>query len=200
MRRKTSLSVAENVNRTLTDIARKMGGKVQVGFLEGSTYPDGTPVASVAYWDEFGHGGNFPSPSRPFFRAMIAKNSDDWAVKMAEYVKSNNYDGSKVFGLMGELIASQLKQSIVDTNSPPLSPTSLRLRAKFWGHPEDIRIADVLAAQAAVAKGRKNMAMASGTQAKPLVWTGHMLASVGYQVKAGQFFQNAKTGNWEMKE
>lgn len=181
MRRKTSLSVAENVNRTLTDIARKMGGgKVQVGFLEGATYPDGTPVAAVAYWNEFGHGGNFPSPPRPFFRAMIAKESPSWPGKMAALAKAYNFDGQKVLAIMGEDIAGALRESIIDTNSPALSPTSLVLRARFWGHPGDIRVRDVLSAQEAVAKGN---AGASGTQAKPLVWTGHMLASVGFEVK-----------------
>jgi hypothetical protein len=181
MRRKTSLSVAENVNRTLTDIARKMGGgKVQVGFLEGATYPDGTPVAAVAYWNEFGHGGNFPSPPRPFFRAMIAKESPSWPGKMAALAKAYNFDGQKVLAIMGEDIAGALRESIIDTNSPALSPTSLVLRARFWGHPSDIRVRDVLSAQEAVAKGN---AGASGTQAKPLVWTGHMLASVGFEVK-----------------
>ena len=195
MRHKTSLSVAENVNRTLTDIARKMGGgKVAVGFLEGSTYDDegGTPVASVAYWNEFGHGGNFPSPPRSFFRTMIAKESPKWAGVMATYAKAANFDGAKVLGLMGEYIGGDLKESIINTNSPPLSHTTLVLRKRFWGHMGDIRISDVLAAQ----HGGKE---ASGTQAKPLVVTGHMLASVGFEVKEGQFFQNADTGKWEMK-
>lgn len=197
MRRKTSLSVAENVNKVLTEISRKMGGaKVQIGFLEGSTYPDGTPVAAVAYWDEFGHGGNFPSPPRPFFRAMIAKESPHWGTDMAMLAKAYNFDGQKVLAVMGENIAGALRESIINTNSPALSPTSLVLRAKFWGHPGDIKISDVLAAQKAVATGK---AGASGTQAKPLVWTGHMLASIGFEIKEGQFFRNATSGKFEKK-
>lgn len=199
MRRKTSLSVAENVNRTLTDIARKMGGgKVQVGFLEGATYPDGTPVAAVAYWNEFGHGGNFPSPPRPFFRAMIAKESPSWPGALAEIAKANKFDGAKSLAEMGEIIDGELKQSIVDFNSVPISATTSILRDKFRSNPQDIRIKDVLAAQRAVASGK---IPAGGTGDKPLVWTGHMLASTGYQVDEGdEMVLNTQSGKYEARK
>lgn len=175
------LSVAQNVNKILSDIAQKMGGgKVQVGFLEGATYPDGTPVAAVAAWNEFGHEGNFPAPPRPFFRTMIANESPGWPAKMADLAKATHYDGKLVLKLMGEDIAGALKQSIIETNDPPLSQTTLILRKRFWTNPGDITISDVISAQEAAAAGKDG---ASGTQAKPLVWSGHLLASVGYEVK-----------------
>lgn len=181
MKRKTNLPVSENVNRVLKDIARKMGGgQVKIGFLEGSTYPDGTPVAAVAYWNEFGHKGRFPSPPRPFFRKMISLNSKTWPVKMAALAKAYDFDGKKVLELMGQEITGELRQSIIDTNEPALSETTLVLRHRFWGHMEDITIKDVLSAQQTAAAGDGDMA--SGTQAKPLVVTGHMLASVSYEV------------------
>jgi len=176
-----SLPISERVNRKLQEIVRKMGGgSVQVGFLEGATYPDGTPVAAVAFWDEFGHGGHFPSPPRPFFRGMISKESPGWAVKMAAMAKATNYDGPKVLALMGEDIAGALRESIGDLTEPPLSPTTLALRVKFGNNPGAIRTRDVLQAQKDVAAGK---AGATGAQAKPLVWTGHLLNSVGYEVK-----------------
>lgn len=138
------LSVAQNVNRVLTEIAQKMGGgRVQVGFLEGATYPDGTPVAAVAFWAEFGHGGNFPAPPRPYFRTMIKKESPGWPAKMAALAKATNYDGKIVLRTMGEDIAGALKQSIIETNDPPLSPTTLVLRDRFWTNPGDITASDV---------------------------------------------------------
>ncbi len=180
-RRMISLPVAENVARVLKNIAERMGGgRIQVGFLEGATYPDGTPVAAVAYWDEFGHGGNFPAPPRSFFRTMIAKESPQWGKKMAALAKATNFNGLLVLKLMGEDIAGALKQSIIDTNEPPLNATTLILRAKFWTNPQAITIRDVVDAQRAAAKGEEP---AAGTQAKPLVWTGHMLDSVGWEVK-----------------
>lgn len=181
MRHEHKMSVAKRVNDVLTDIAKKMGGgKVKVGFLEGATYPNGTPVAAVAAWDEFGHGGNFPAPPRPFFRTMIAKESPNWPQKMAYLAKFYGYDGTRVLNAMGEDIAGALRQSIIETNAPPLSPTTLILRKRFGNDPSSIGIHDVLAAQRAAAAGE---AGATGTQAKPLVWTGHLLASVSYEVK-----------------
>jgi hypothetical protein len=180
MRRAHNMSVAQHVNNVLTDIAKKMGGgKVKIGFLEGATYPDGTPVAAVAFWDEFGHGGNFPSPPRPYFRMMIAKESPHWPAKMAALAKATNFDGAKVLKLMGEDIAGALKASIIATNDPPLSQTTLILRKRFWTNPGDITAGDVVAAQQAAAAGAPG---ASGSQAKPLVWSGHLLNSVGYEV------------------
>jgi hypothetical protein len=181
MRRSHNMSIAKHVNEVLTDIAKKMGGgKLRVGFLEGATYPDGTPVAAVAAWDEFGHGGNFPSPPRPFFRTMISNESPDWPQKMAYLAKFYGYDGTRVLNAMGEDIAGALRKSIIDTNAPALSQTTLILRKWFGNDHSSIGIHDVLAAQKAAARGEDG---ASGTQAKPLVWTGHLLASVGYDVR-----------------
>ena len=186
-----SLPMSERVTRHLQDLAKKLGGgSVEVGFMEGATYPDGTPVAAVAFWNEFGHKGPFPAPARSFFRTMIAKESPRWPDKMAALLKATGGDGPRVLAFMGEEIDGQLKDSIIATNAPPLSPTTLRLRYKFGNNPQKITVMDVLAAQAAVAKGRKNLGMASGSQAKPLVWTGHLLQSTAYRVKEGTFQQN----------
>lgn len=150
------LSGGEGVAKALEDIAKRMGGgEVQVGFMAGATYPDGTPVAAVAFWNEFGKGvesqeGNYFQMPRPFFRQMIAKESPTWAPKMAKLAKATGYDGPKVLALMGEDIKGALQQSINDFQSPPLAPSTVE------------------------AKGF----------AKPLIDTSHMLNSVDYEVKS----------------
>jgi hypothetical protein len=173
-----------NVNKVLRDIARKMGNyELRVGYLENAKYDDGTPVAAVAFWNEYGHGGNFPSPPRPTFGPMVSKESPEWPATMAHLAKQKKFNGARTMAALGKIISEQLQDSIINTSVEPLSKTSLRLRAKFWGHPEDIRIRDVLAAQKAVRKNRKNIALASGTHAKPLLWTQTMLKSVDYEVE-----------------
>lgn len=118
-----TLQGTEAVMRALEKIAERMGGgAVEVGFMSNATYPDGTPVAAVAYWNEFGKGsenGEF-QPPRPFFRRMIAKESDTWPKKMARLAKATNYDGPRVLALMGEDIKGALQQSINDFSSPGL--------------------------------------------------------------------------------
>lgn len=183
MKRAHSMPVAESVQRTLKDIARKMGaGNVKVGFLADSplsTYPDGTPVASVAFWDEFGHGGRFPSPPRPFFRSMIAKESPSWPGRMALLAKATNFNGAKVLAFMGEDISAALQESIANYNEVPLAQSTLILRKKFWSNRDQITASDVMEAIRAAANGEQG---ATGTQAKPLVWTGQMLRAVTYEV------------------
>lgn len=178
-----TLSGSDAIMAHLNKIARDMdAGTVSVGFMGGATYPDGTPVAQVAFWNEYGHGGNFPAPPRPFFRNMIAAEQDTWPLKMARLAKSKKYDGDHVLALMGEDMGGALQQSITTLSEPKLSPTTLMLRSIYGNSPEGIRARDVLAAQQLVAEGETG---ASGSQGKPLVWTGHMLASVSYQVNSG---------------
>ena len=81
---------------------------------------------------------------------------------------------------MGEAISDDLAESIINTNEPALSKTTLMLRSIYGNNPQEIRARDVLAAQELVEEGFQG---AGGSQAKPLVWTGHMLNSITYEVK-----------------
>lgn len=174
------LTGGSKLEKVLAQIGDSAKGGLVVGFLEGATYPDGTSVAQVAFWGEFGHGGNFPAPPRPFFRKMIADESGGWGVKLSKALKYYEYDGSKALRAMGEDIKGALQESISTIDGPALSPTTLVLRERFWTNPGDIKRGDVLAAQQAVKDGKTG---ASGTQAKPLIWTGTMLNAVDYEVK-----------------
>lgn len=109
------MSLSESLAAALGDIARKMDGSVEVGFMEGATYPDGTPVAAVAFFNE---NGTSTAPARPFFRTMIAKESPTWGGKMAKLAKATGNDGPKILEFMGEDIEGALKQSINDFTDP----------------------------------------------------------------------------------
>jgi hypothetical protein len=65
-------------------------------------------------------------PPRPFFRNMIKAKSGEWPKAIAALLKANNYDARRTLMLTGEAIAGQLRQSIVDTNSPPLKPATIK--------------------------------------------------------------------------
>ena len=122
------LSGADGVMKALEDIARKMGGgEVSVGFMAGATYPEGTPVAAVAFWNEYGVPSH-NQPPRPFFRQMIAKESPTWAPKMAKLAKATEYDGPKVLALMGEDIKGALQQSINDFTTPALKESTVEAK------------------------------------------------------------------------
>ncbi len=167
-----SIKMSDAVTAKLNALAKKARGKVIVGFIDNDQAP-------IAWWNEFGHKGRFPSPPRPFFRTMVAQESGKWPAMMAGELKRSEFDGKKTLAFMGDEIEGQLKESIIELVAPPLSKTTLRLRLKFRNQPQNIRARDVVQAQIDVANGKP---VASGTEAKPLVWTGQMLNSTSYKV------------------
>ncbi|CUJ00488.1 hypothetical protein [Achromobacter aegrifaciens] len=165
----------------LKEIADKAGdgGTLRTGFLENATYPDGTPVAYVAAIQEYG-SPEAGIPPRSFFRTMISAKQKNWPRALGALAKNNDYDIDKALGQMGQGIKGQLQESIQALDGPALSPVTLLLRERFGNHPEEISFADVQQARRDVATG--TVPNVTGTQAKPLVWTGHMLNSVDYEV------------------
>lgn len=118
-----TLDGGDRLDAVLLDIIGKLdAGPLSVGFMENATYPDGTPVAAVAFWNEF--GGPY-RPPRPFFRQMIAKESPGWGVKLAKLARATNYDGERSLGLLGQDIADALTQSIIGFSSPPLAASTI---------------------------------------------------------------------------
>ena len=167
-----AIAMSDSVTAKLKELAARARGTVQVGFIDSDQAP-------IAFYNEFGHAGRFPAPARPFFRTMVANESGKWPGMMATQLKASGMDGHKTLAFMGEEIDRDLKQSIIDLTSPPLSKTTLRLRFKFGNNPQNIRARDVVQAQRDVADGAR---VATGTQAKPLIWTGDMLNSTTYKV------------------
>ena len=168
--------MSEAVTSKLLDLAKRASGSVQVGFIDSDQAP-------IAFYNEFGHKGRFPAPPRPFFRTMVANESPKWPAMMATSLRVTKMDGKKTLAFMGEEIDGALKQSITEGHYQALSPVTLMLRSKFGNHPENIRARDVIQAQRDVAAGKT--AKVTETQEKPLIWTGDMLNSTGYQVSNG---------------
>jgi len=99
--------------------------RVRVGFMESARYPDGKPVAMIAAIQEFG-APRAGIPPRPFMRNMIAAKSPEWGPATGALLIANGYDAQKTLRMVGEAIAGQLRQSIVDTNEPPLADSTIR--------------------------------------------------------------------------
>lgn len=121
----------DKLAKVLREIAARLGGAgaaVKVGFLEGATYPGsadnpGLTVAQVAFWNNF---GTIKAPARPFFSNAIAEKSPEWGGDLGKALKASNYDAKTAMNIMGEVIKGQIVQSIVDTNSPPLAPSTAK--------------------------------------------------------------------------
>lgn len=171
-----TLSGGKELERRLAEIAAKVarGGTLRVGFLEGATYPDGTPVAMVAAVNNYGSPAK-GIPARPFFSEFIRKNAPQWGEKLARVLEQNGWDVNKALNLMGAGMVGQLQQEIVNTNTPANSATTNLLKQRFptGGYTFD----DLLQAWGDVAAGE------TAPAGKPLVWTGQMLNSVDYEVE-----------------
>lgn len=173
----------DKVAATLAKMAAKVAGlpNVRVGFLEKAKYPDGNPVALVAAIQEFG-APRARIPPRPFFRTMIAAHKGEWGKELGLVLKSVDFDAKIALDQMGQHIAGELRQSIVDTMAPPLSPITLMLRMMRKKNPSLIVTGRTVGEAARrVAAGEK----ATGVSVKPLVDTGHLLNSIDHEVEDG---------------
>lgn len=97
--------------------------QLKVGFLEGATYPDGTPVPMVAAINEFGNPAN-NQPPRPFFRNAISNHEAEWQEAAAKFIE-NGDETRDVLSLLGEVIVDDIKESIRTLDAPPLSPVTI---------------------------------------------------------------------------
>ncbi len=174
------LTGGDALRAKLEEIARQIEGShtLRVGFLEGATYPDedGTSVAQVAWWLNY---GTKSAPPRPFITNMIAAKSPKWGDNLARILQANGFDVPNALAQMGEGISDQLRQSIVDLNAPALSPITLMLRQMRIEDPHlSITGSVVGEAAARVAAGDDY----SSASTKVGVYTGHLLNSISYEV------------------
>ena len=115
---KTTGSLDQALNRLVSSNAKH----VQVGVIDNSKYPDGTSVASVAFWNEYGTRKNGKEwiPPRPFFRDTIKNQKDAWANLARQGIKAG-YSIDKVLGLVGAQMQTDVQFSIMTFSSPPNS-------------------------------------------------------------------------------
>ena len=157
----------------------KRGREVAVGFMADATYPDGTSVPMVAAIQEFGAPAK-NIPPRPFFRTMIAEHSSEWPKLAVEALRNADGDATKALNVVGLTIANQVQQSIIDLNSPPLSPVTVMLRGmRSQKRYRGLAFYKLMSAAAdRVSKGQTNY----GASTKPLIDSAVMLKSVSVTV------------------
>lgn len=168
----------EKLNRVLAHIGAQAdsGGLLRVGFLETAKYPDGTNVAQVAFWNEY---GTKTAPPRSFFRNTIAKRSAVWGSAIGKNLVATKYDADKTMARVGEGVKQDIRTSVIETTSPALSPITVMLRGMRSNDPSLVVTgATVGEAAARVDAGKTNY----GASTKPLVDSGDMYRSVDYDV------------------
>jgi hypothetical protein len=117
----------DKLRAQLEKLARRVRKKavLEVGYPAGARYPNGTSLAMVAAVQDFGA----PSrgiPPRPFFRNAVKAGEEHWGSDLGKMLKATGYDAEVALGQLGEQIKGEIQQSIIDTNSPPLKPATIK--------------------------------------------------------------------------
>ncbi|NVN09713.1 hypothetical protein [Nguyenibacter vanlangensis] len=155
----------DTLRRTLQTLAAKVdrGATLKVGFFEDATYGDGTPVAAVGAYNEF---GTRTIPPRPFMRNMVANNQDQWGRLLGATLKATGMDAEQALDMAGEKLVAQMQKEIQALQDPPLAPSTIESRLRSDKKRGTLKTV--------------NMA----TAVKPLIDTGHMLNSVAKKVES----------------
>ena len=111
--------------RTVRKAPAKSAKSVDVGFFKTARYPNGTPVAAVAAWNEFGTSRG--TPERPFFRNAIKGASYDLMPVLLEVVEPGNMEFTTIAAnRVGLAMQGRVQKSITVLRDPPNAPSTIR--------------------------------------------------------------------------
>lgn len=147
----------------LDTISNKVG---KVGWFEDAKYDKtGIQVAYIATIQEYGYPIK-NIPARPFMRPTIAKYRENWsniAKRKSKEVIQGKLRAEDIFELIGQKAAGQIRTKITQIYTPSLKFSTIQAR---------------LSRRGIGAKGRPYTAAEIGNLYKPLIDTGHMLATL----------------------
>lgn len=119
--------MADSIEDFLNNVASQLDSKqLKVGFIDGATYPDGTPVAMVAATNEYGRPEN-NQPPRPFFRNAIAEHESEWTDAIVRGIRAG-YPVDQVLEVSGAQIQGDVQESIAQLMAPPLAASTIAAR------------------------------------------------------------------------
>lgn len=119
--------MADSIEDFLSNVASQLDSKqLKVGFIDGATYPDGTPVAMVAAINEYGRPEN-NQPPRTFFRNAIAEHESEWTDAIARGIRAG-YPVDQVLEVVGAQIQGDVQESIAQIITPPLAASTIAAR------------------------------------------------------------------------
>lgn len=155
MKTQLKIKLASNSARNIKD------ARVRVGWFEESKYDDNTPVAMVAFFQEYGTKKGIPQ--RPFMRPAEFHNKDKWDAILAQEIKKCLDAGkplTQAMAKLGLVVQGDIAKEISSVMTPPLKESTIKARMRRMG--------------------KKNP---TGSIAKPLIDTGVMLASINNKVE-----------------
>ena len=124
---RVSVKVQRRGGKKLQRLLREAGkggvSGVKVGFFSTPKYQDGTPVAAVAAWNEF---GTKTIPERPFFRNALAESERGVSNILAKGIDTKKMVvDERLAGRVGAYVAGQVMESIRTLTGPPNAPETI---------------------------------------------------------------------------
>ena len=125
---KVTVKVQQRGGKKLRRLLREAGkggvSGVKVGFFSTARYEDGTPVAAVAAWNEFGTKN---IPERPFFRNALAESERGVSNILAKGIDTKKMVvGEQLAGRVGAHVQGKIQDSITSLKEPPNAPETVR--------------------------------------------------------------------------
>ena len=122
------VSVKRTGGKKLQRLLREAGkggvSGVKVGFFSTARYQDGTPVAAVAAWNEF---GTETIPERPFFRNALAESERSVGrILQAGLDTKKMVVDEQLAGRVGAHVQGKIQDSITSLKEPPNAPETVR--------------------------------------------------------------------------
>ena len=114
----------QKLRKVLREIGKGGVPELKVGFFSTARYEDGTPVAAVAAWNEF---GTKKTPERPFFRRALAEAEDG----IGDIIEDGIDPEKMVITLrlaetVGQYVQGEIQESITALKEPPNAPGTIR--------------------------------------------------------------------------
>lgn len=155
MKTQLKIKLASNSARNVRD------ARVRVGWFEESKYDDNTPIALVAYFQEYGTGRGIPQ--RPFMRPAELKNKAKWEQIALQEIRKCVESGiplTQAMAKLGLVVQGDIEREISTLTQPPLKESTVKARLR-----------------------RKGKKKATASIQKPLIDTGVMLAALTNKVE-----------------
>ena len=117
------------VRRIIRDAKNRKNKQVRVGFFSTSRYQDGTPVAAVGAWNEFGtqtSTGGQHTPERPYFRQSIVEMKKDLPGVAKKVIDPKTMEvDDHAANSIGAYAQGVIQTRIRDLRSPPNAPYTI---------------------------------------------------------------------------
>jgi hypothetical protein len=183
----------DKLGAALRDAATALGGnpKLKVGFLAGADYPDGTPVAAIAAINEYGARIEREPSETTVYRKVNAKGTEflrngKFVKKRASNFASTHYVGAYVITIPPRpFFRTMIAENKGDW---PVEMAARLKKNKLDGVKTLKQMGELIEGQLKASIIAMNeppnapSTIAKKGAAKPLVDTGHMLNSTGYEV------------------